>query len=87
MGRNIGDMIAAGALGALCMYHYRTGLGDNEWDKVREFAGREFRDVEPAVLDTLVDMCKQAREAGKGVKTCDPCTVTYAGSIPLIPPP
>lgn len=53
-------MIAAGALRHLCMWHVRAGSKDKDWLLTREYAAREFRDIDETLLDKLVEACKEA---------------------------
>jgi hypothetical protein len=52
----LGDLVKAGAIGQLCRMYHRGKDDPRIWERIREFAGREFRSFDPAVIDQLVQI-------------------------------
>ena len=69
MPRTVTDMIKAGALSALCRYHHSIGGEDDQWERVREFAYREFREIDSAAIEQLLSKAKAARCAARLFRT------------------
>lgn len=76
------DLIRAGAIATLCKFHQKIGGKDDQWDKVREYTGREFREVDSAILDQLVEKAKQARCAADAFRVLDKKCTLDACEIP-----
>ena len=54
------SMIEAGALRQLCVYHAKHRQSDASWAMTIDYAHREFRNVSPEILDSLICHCMDA---------------------------
>lgn len=59
------NLVAAGAIGQLCRHHCRVASKPDAWDIVKLTAYRDFREIDPHVIDQLVEKAKQARNAAE----------------------
>lgn len=70
MSRTLQDLIKAGALSQLCRYHHKLGGSDDDWQRVSDFAYREFREIDTATIDRLIAKAKDARRAARLLGAC-----------------
>ena len=68
MERTVKDMIDAGALRQLCLYHSRRRTTDADWGETTHHAIREFPDVPVATIKALIERCVQSCNAAQGIK-------------------
>lgn len=68
-GRTMDDatkrLVAAGAVGHLCLYRYNCGKSGYDWSETAAYAARTFPDASPAVIAELIAICYKACEDAK----------------------
>lgn len=60
MAATVLDMIRAGALRQLCQYYDSLGHKPAFWGEVRQYAIREFRDIDHETINGLILECKKS---------------------------
>lgn len=55
------DIVKAGGISSLCMFHYRLGKAIGDWNDMEIFAYREFRNISPALVAQVIELAKTAR--------------------------
>lgn len=53
-------LIAAGAVGHLCLHRYYSGETGTDWTAAAAYAARTFPDASPAVIAELIACCVSA---------------------------
>ncbi len=59
---NLGYLVAARVVDALCMYHYRSGAKPDDWADAERWAAREFRAASKQTIRALVSRARAARQ-------------------------